>query len=113
LLFIDFRKAFNLVDSDLLINKLFHYGSSNDALNLLKNYVTNRLQSVKINGTLSDKLMSILGELNNSHQVEINWDKTFIMIVTNKGLKIPKSIDFNDINVKVVDRYSVSPLILN
>jgi retron-type reverse transcriptase len=61
LLFVDFRKAFDLVDSDLLINKLFHYGFSNDALNLIKNYFANRLQSVKINGNLSNNLLSLLG----------------------------------------------------
>jgi hypothetical protein len=40
-------------------------------------------------------------------KVDINWDKTFIMIVTNRRLKIPKSIDFNDIHVKIVDRFKL------
>ncbi len=42
LLFIDFKKAFDLVDSDLLIKKLFHYGFSNDSLDLTKNYFFNK-----------------------------------------------------------------------
>ena len=33
LLFIDFRKAFDLVDSRKLLRKLFHYGFDNSALN--------------------------------------------------------------------------------
>ena len=48
-LFIDFRKAFDLVNSDLLLHKLFHYGFSNEALALIKSYFTNRQQLVKIN----------------------------------------------------------------
>jgi hypothetical protein len=35
-LFIDFRKASDTVDADLLILKLFHYGLSNSALELVK-----------------------------------------------------------------------------
>jgi hypothetical protein len=37
LLFIDFRKAFDLVDSRLLLRKLFHYGFDASALNLIAN----------------------------------------------------------------------------
>ena len=36
LLFIDFKKAFDTVDADLLILKLFNYGFSNSALELVK-----------------------------------------------------------------------------
>ena len=42
LLFIDFRKAFDLVDSRKLLRKLFHYGFDNSALNLISNYLTDR-----------------------------------------------------------------------
>ena len=48
LLFIDFKKAFDTVDSDLLISKLFHYGFDNNSLNLIRNYFINRSQIVKI-----------------------------------------------------------------
>ena len=44
LLFIDFRKAFDLVDSKLLLLKLFHYGFDNSALNLIANYFADRFQ---------------------------------------------------------------------
>ena len=37
LIFIDFKKAFDLVDSTLLLRKLFHYGFNNNALKLFKN----------------------------------------------------------------------------
>ena len=58
LLFIDFRKAFDLVDSRKLLRKLFHYGFDNSALNLTANYFTDRFQGVKFNRKLSS-LMSI------------------------------------------------------
>jgi hypothetical protein len=47
LLFIDFRKAFDLVDSKKLLRKLFHYGFYNSALDMIANYFTDRHQSVK------------------------------------------------------------------
>jgi hypothetical protein len=61
LLFIDFKKAFDLVDSDLLIKKLFHYGFSNDSLDLIKNYFFNRQQKVKVKDSFSDLLLNLLG----------------------------------------------------
>ena len=55
LLFIDFRKAFDLVNSKLLIHKLHHLGFSQSALKLVTNYFENRSQKVKLNGILSNK----------------------------------------------------------
>lgn len=59
--FIDFRKAFDLVDPNLLILKLFHYGLENSALNLIKSYFTNRSQRVKVSNCFSDLLCIRLG----------------------------------------------------
>ena len=55
-LLIDFRKAFDLVDSVLLLNKLFHLGFNNSSLSLIKNYFENRSQTVKVNGCASASL---------------------------------------------------------
>ena len=60
-LFIDFKKAFDLVDQRLLFLKLFHYGFSNSALNLMKNYFAERTQKTKINNVLSESLPIELG----------------------------------------------------
>ena len=57
LLFIDFRKAFDLVDSRKLLRKLFHYGFDNSALNLIANYFTDRFQGVKFNRKLSSLML--------------------------------------------------------
>jgi hypothetical protein len=53
LLFVDFRKAFDLVDSNLLLKKLKLYGFDQSALNLLFNYFKNRNQCVKYDGETS------------------------------------------------------------
>ena len=55
------KKDFDFVDSNLLIKKLFHYGFSNEALDLIKNYFYNRKQKVKIKDTFSDLLLNLLG----------------------------------------------------
>ena len=59
LLFVDDRKAFDLVDTRLLLRKLFHYGFDNSALNLIANFFTDRFQTVKYN-----KVKSPLMDLN-------------------------------------------------
>ena len=61
LLFIDFRKAFDTVDADLLILKLFHYGFYNLSLDLMKNYFTDRFETTKLWGASSDKTRIQLG----------------------------------------------------
>lgn len=60
-LLIDFRKAFDLVDSTLLLKKLFHLGFGNNALDLITNYFENRTQAVKLNGTSSSSQSIKLG----------------------------------------------------
>ena len=53
LLFIDFRKAFDLVDASKLLHKLFHYGFDNNSLDLIANYFSQRSQTVKFNNSNS------------------------------------------------------------
>lgn len=61
LLFIDFRKAFDLVNPNLLLHKLKIYGFDSAALTLIKNYFSGRSQCVKFDGALSDFLNILLG----------------------------------------------------
>ena len=159
LLFIDFRKAFDLVDSRKLLLKLLHYGFDNSALNLISNYFKGRYQTVKFDKKTSPLMSidlgvpqgSVLGPLfflifindlayamNTScimfaddttlydsgedlksliinlkkkleplvdwckiNKLDLNWSKTFFMLVTNKRIKLPGN------TVKVVDTFKL------
>ena len=61
LLFIDFRKAFDLVDVNLHLLKLFHYGFNYNAISLISNYFSDRTQQTKIGQTVSEKYSIKLG----------------------------------------------------
>ena len=60
-LFIDFKKAFDLINPRLLFLKLFQYGFENSALNLVRDYFVNRLHICKINESSSDSAPSDIG----------------------------------------------------
>ena len=53
-IFLDLRKAFDVVNHDLLVAKLQMYGCSSSALLWFKSYLSDRRQCVNIAGTLSD-----------------------------------------------------------
>ena len=165
LLFIDYRKAFDLISLKLLIRKLFHYGFNNDALDLVKCYFTNRKQHIKIQDIFSDEvdidlgvpqgsvlgplfflifindlpfIMELLAKLFaddttfykagkdinqlistfvkdleplllwcRMNKLDINFKKTYFMIVTRHRVSLPKSILVNGIEIEVVDRFKL------
>ena len=51
---VDFKKAFDLVDHQILLNKLEIYGIKDDALSWFNTYLTSRKQQVSINNCKSD-----------------------------------------------------------
>ena len=51
--FVDFRKAFDMVDTNILLQKLVIYHCDNLLLSWFKSYLQNRQQCVRIQGTLS------------------------------------------------------------
>ena len=53
-IFIDLKKAFDTVNHDILIKKLQCYGLGSKELLWFKSYLTNRVQTVNVNSTLSD-----------------------------------------------------------
>lgn len=56
-LFIDFRKAFDLVDHSILMNKLETIGIRGVALSWFTSYLTGRTQRVRVGDSLSDPLL--------------------------------------------------------
>ena len=59
--FIDLSKAFDTVDSTILLKKLNYLGFQENELNFFKSYLTNRTQRTKFNDTLSDLLITECG----------------------------------------------------
>lgn len=59
--FLDLAKAFDTVDQEILIKRLEKVGVRGTALDIFKNYLTNRQQKVRINEVLSDPLIITTG----------------------------------------------------
>ena len=54
-IFLDFAKAFDTVNHEILIQKLKYYGVHDKSLDLFQSYLSNRTQVVEVNGKLSEK----------------------------------------------------------
>jgi hypothetical protein len=54
--FLDFKKAFDVVPLNILLNKLKKLDITGTALSWFASYLSNRTQKVKINGCLSDSI---------------------------------------------------------
>ena len=52
---VDFRKAFDLVDHELLLRKLELYKCSTNFIKLMKSYLDNRSQAVSLGGKMSEQ----------------------------------------------------------
>ena len=57
----DLSKAFDTLNHDLLIAKLHAYGFSEESLQLIKSYLTNRWQRTKVNASFSNWSELLLG----------------------------------------------------
>ena len=52
--FLDFRKAFNTVNYEILLSKLTHYGKKRKAVDWLRSFLSQRVQYTSINGSDSE-----------------------------------------------------------
>ena len=53
-MFLDFAKAFDTVDHQILLQKLYHYGIRGKTHQLIESYLTDREQCVQVNNSTSD-----------------------------------------------------------
>ena len=53
-IFMDLSKAFDTLDHKILLHKLDHYGFKTKSINLMRSYLSNRLQYVEYNSVKSD-----------------------------------------------------------
>ena len=60
-LFLDLQKAFDTVSHDILLQKLHHYGIRGNAFQLLKSYLSGRMQRTKVKNVLSDLAFVLWG----------------------------------------------------
>ena len=56
LIFIDFRKAFDVINHELLLRKLAVYGANTSAVNWFKSYLSERKQFIKLENVTSEQL---------------------------------------------------------
>ena len=54
-IFVDFQKAFDTVNHDILLKKLDHYGIRGNTNAWFRSYLTNRKKNVSINGFPSEQ----------------------------------------------------------
>lgn len=54
--FLDLKRAFETVNRNILLNKLYNYGLRNTVFNWFKSYLSNRSQTVKFKDVTSDSL---------------------------------------------------------
>ena len=57
--FIDIRKAFDLVNHKILLGKLEHYGVRGQPLQLLRSYLSNRMQYISVNDKCCSSMIPI------------------------------------------------------
>ena len=60
-LFVDFKKAFDLINPKLLFLKHFHYGFDNNSLGLIKDYFRNRQQVTNVEDSLLSSVEILFG----------------------------------------------------
>lgn len=117
-IYMDLSKAFDTVDHSILLLKLKHYGIGKEALKLLTNYLSNRIQYVTFNSYSSSKMHvksgvpqgSILGPLLFIIYVNdiVNVTKAFTPLIYADDITLYANINSTNINILNNELYSIS-----
>ncbi|GBP36130.1 Probable RNA-directed DNA polymerase from transposon BS [Eumeta japonica] len=130
-IFCDLSKAFDCVHHETLIGKLRHYGVTGRALDLLKSYLSNRVQRVDVNNTRSSGSIvhmgvpqgSILGPfllvyindlpslVKDAHEIVLFADDTSLLFKVKR--QQPTYDDVNNAISKVEKWFTANNLLLN
>ncbi|GBP15890.1 Probable RNA-directed DNA polymerase from transposon BS [Eumeta japonica] len=131
-IFCDLSKAFDCVHHESLIGKLRHYGVTDRALDLLKSYLSNRIQRVDVNGKKSSGSIVHMGVLQGSilgpflflvyindlpslvkdaHEIVLFADDTYLLFKVKR--QQPTYDDVNNAISKVEKWFTANNLLLN
>ncbi|GBP48457.1 Probable RNA-directed DNA polymerase from transposon BS [Eumeta japonica] len=106
-IFCDLSKAFDCVHHETLIGKLRHYGVTGRALDLLKSYLSNRVQRVDVNVYIND-LPSLVKD---AHEIVLFADDTSLLFKVKR--QQPTYDDVNNAISKVEKWFTANNLLLN
>ena len=101
---IDFRKAFDLVSHDILLKKLKLYKCTTDTLSWFYSYLTERKQSVSLNGAISEEQTIVCGV----PQGSILGPLLFILFINDLPLYLEESVTNTDMYADDTTIYHIS-----